>query len=107
MSHSERDDPRLVGSVLLRRAYGVTEYDELFAGGSAFQAAFFDTRQGQCTAPVPGRGAYWILKVEKRSPTGRKVGTNEDLLRKMYVHDRFQKWVTATLGKVVLKVKPR
>ena len=101
---------KLLNYNLLRGDYRDTKYGELIAGSSPFTTAFYHTKLGDCTQPVLGKDGYWIVKVEKRKRTGQKIqlaGSTTELLRKMYVHDRFQKWVTATLDNVVLKMKPR
>jgi len=108
------DDKRVVSDLLnynqLRKHYGASEYTELSSGLALVDEAFYRTKEGQHTGPRAAPDGYWILRVQQREPSGRRItkidARREELLRQIYVADRFRQWANERLARVLLR-EPR
>lgn len=91
----------------VRQILRETEFTDLLRGYAVANALFYDAEVGKTVGPLRGPDAYYIARVNLRTPPYRTVNVDDsqqrELLEQDYVNWRFLQWANDLLGKAVIK----
>ncbi len=91
----------------IRQNLRENEFSELLDGMSVAGYLFFDAEVGKTLGPIRGADAWYIARVNSRTPPKKrmdvKVQRDRDLVREDYVNYRFMQWANEVIQKAVIE----
>jgi hypothetical protein len=87
----------------LRQALRESEFSDLLLGDSIGTHLFYDAQPGQVLGPLRGWDAWFIARVNSRTPPRSKVNIADERTRELvkqdYVNHRFLQWANEVVGR--------
>lgn len=91
----------------VRQALRESEFTQLHDGLSMTNFLFYDAEVGKTVGPLPGPDAWYVARVNARTPASRKLDMKNDrereLVREDYINYRFLEWGKGVLANAKVK----
>ena len=91
----------------VRQQLRESEFTQLHDGLSMTNYLFYEAEVGKTVGPLPGPDAWYIARVNARTPASRKLDMKNDrereLVREDYINYRFLEWAKGVLAKTKVK----
>ncbi len=87
----------------VRQQLRESEFTQLLDGFSLAEYLFFDAEVGKTIGPLQGADAWYIARVNSRTPARRKIDVRvereRELVREDYLNHRFQEWAREVIAR--------
>jgi len=87
----------------LRQLMRENEFTDLLIGFSAANYAYYDAPVGKVIGPLPGPDAYWVIRVNSRTPSRAAPSVSDtrtrELVKQDYTAWRFLQWANEVVAK--------
>lgn len=91
----------------LRQLMRENEFTDVLFGASAAHYAYYDAPVGKVVGPLPGPDAYWVLRVNARTPSRAAPSVTDartrDLVKQDYIAYRFLQWSNEVVAKAKIE----
>ena len=91
----------------LRQLMRENEFTDLLSGVSVGHYAYYEAPVGKVVAPLAGPDAYWIIRVNARTPSRAAPSVSEartrELVKQDYIAYRFLQWANEQVGKAKIE----
>lgn len=102
---TDKDQGRLGSKPLnqLRQAVRESEFTDLITGSSVATYLYYEAEPGQVVGPLRGTDAWWVARVNSRTPPRSQVSVSDErtreLVRQDYVNHRFLQWANEVIAR--------
>lgn len=87
----------------LRQVMRENEFTDLLIGFSAANYAYYDAPVGKVVGPLPGPDAYWVIRVNSRTPSRAAPSVTDtrtrELVKQDYIAWQFLQWANEVVAK--------
>jgi hypothetical protein len=91
----------------LRQLMRENEFTDVLIGVSPAHYAYYDAPIGQVVGPLPGPDAYWVIRVNARTPSRAAPSVTDprtrELVKQDYVAYRFMQWANGVVAKAKIE----
>jgi hypothetical protein len=86
----------------LRQVMRENEFTDVLIGVSVAHYAYYDAPIGKVVGPLPGPDAYWVVRVNSRTPSRAAPSVSDartrELVKQDYVAYRFMQWANEVVA---------
>jgi parvulin-like peptidyl-prolyl isomerase len=91
----------------VRQQLRENEFSELLDGTSVATFLFFDAEVGKAIGPIKGTDAWYIARVNSRTPPKKRMDVKNERDRELVLEDyrshRFMQWANEVIQKAVIE----
>ncbi len=91
----------------LRQSMRENEFTDVLIGMSVAHYAYYDAPLGKVVGPLPGSDAYWLIRVNARTPSRAAPSISDtrtrELVKQDYVAYRFMQWANEVVAKAKIE----